>query len=153
MFYFSFIAVLLISLQKTVVPNTYNPIYDRSGSVSANQTAIDKLSEEIEKPPVVNTGTHIYSEVNINTQQQVASNGVSANGEGNVSQWVPNPSYGQTGCLLSNGGGGEGTGGAGGDGNEKIYDSPKKQSLDAVPELNPCPAYDQPPLLPARVNK
>lgn len=162
--------VLLLRLQKTIIPNTYNPIYDGSNSiVTENQRAVDKLSTEIERPSNVNTGTHIYSEINLNKHEikqnedngqlsppvpppPIARNGgVPANGN---SEWVSNPSYGQTGLLLDRGETGTGgtEGGASG-GEFKIYDSPKKQALDLVPDLNPCPAYAQPPILPARTNK
>ena len=136
--------------------------------MTANQRAVDKLSTEIERPLNVNTGTHIYSEINLNKHEikQNEDNGQSSpppppiarNGgpqaNGN-SEWVSNPSYGQIGGLLLDKGetGAGGTEGGASGGEFKIYDSPKKQVLDLVPDLNPCPAYAQPPTLPARANK
>lgn len=114
-------------MQTTNIATTINPIYD---SASTTHTAIGykiravELEENVVIEPIRG---HLYSEVKRDEE------------------WVPNPTYGQTGLV--NGQQLLEINGVGLPLETKIYDSPKHQPLE-VPDLSPCPAYDQPPLLP-----
>ena len=114
-------------LQKTRIPTTINPIYDSTPTIDFK---VELGAENVPSAPEV-TG-HIYSEVT------------------KKNDWIPNPTYGQAGLLLEQSlpvpNGQQSTEGAAAPEN-KIYDSPKRQPLE-IPELNRCPAYDEPPMLP-----